>query len=40
MIEGAGLAVPEVLTKAAETGEPKRFFNHPNINTGRFFVAG
>ncbi|MDH4017699.1 MAG: 3-hydroxyacyl-CoA dehydrogenase family protein [Actinomycetota bacterium] len=40
MIEGAGLAVPEALTKAAETGDPKRFFQHPNINTGRFFVAG
>jgi len=40
MIEGAGLAVPEALVKAAETGEPKQFFNHPNINTGRFFVAG
>ncbi len=40
MIEGAGLAVPEALTKAAQTGEPKRFFNHPTINTGRFFVAG
>ena len=40
MIEGAGLEVPEALSKAASTGEPARFFNDPNINTGRFFVAG
>ena len=28
------------LAEAAKTGEPKRFFRHPHINTGRFFVAG
>jgi len=39
MIEGAGLAVPEALEKAARTGEPTRFFLHPHINVGRFFVA-
>jgi 3-hydroxyacyl-CoA dehydrogenase len=40
MIEEAGLPVPEALTAAARTGEPKRFFQHAHINTGRFFVAG
>ncbi|MGE4652962.1 MAG: 3-hydroxyacyl-CoA dehydrogenase family protein [Myxococcota bacterium] len=39
MIEGAGLSVPEALEKAARTGEPSRFFLHPHINAGRFFVA-
>jgi hypothetical protein len=40
MIEGAGLPVPEILAEAARTGEPTRFFDHPRINVGRFFVAG
>jgi hypothetical protein len=40
MIEGAELPVPEALATAAQTGEPKRFFHHNSINTGRFFVAG
>jgi 3-hydroxyacyl-CoA dehydrogenase len=40
MIEGAGLPVPELLAEAARSGEPKRFFHHPTINAGRFFVAG
>ena len=40
MIDGAGLPVPEILEAAARTGEPKQFFHHANINTGRFFVAG
>ena len=31
--------VPEALEKAARTGEPTRFFLHPHINVGRFFVA-
>jgi 3-hydroxyacyl-CoA dehydrogenase len=39
MIEKAGLAVPEALLSAARTGKPARFFEHPHINTGRFFVA-
>ena len=39
LIEGAGLPVPEALERAARTGEPKRFFRHPTINAGRFFVA-
>ncbi len=40
MIEEAELPVPEVLVAAAKSGDPKRFFSHPHINTGRFFVAG
>ena len=40
IIEKAGLAVPEALIAAAKTGEPRRFFVHPSINAGRFFVAG
>jgi 3-hydroxyacyl-CoA dehydrogenase len=40
LIEKAGLAVPAALTAAAKSGEPKRFFEHPSINVGRFFVAG
>jgi hypothetical protein len=39
MIEDAGLPVPEAISKAATTGEPKLFFTHPQINTGKFFVA-
>jgi 3-hydroxyacyl-CoA dehydrogenase len=40
IIEKAGLSVPEALIAAAKTGEPRRFFVHPSINVGRFFVAG
>jgi 3-hydroxyacyl-CoA dehydrogenase len=40
MIDKAGLPVPEALAQAARTGEPGRFFDHPHINPGRFFVAG
>jgi len=40
MIEKAGLPVPGALQTAALTGDPARFFNHPRINTGKFFVAG
>ena len=40
MIDGAGLPVPAALTEAAKSGKPARFFNHPHINVGRFFVAG
>ena len=40
MIEKAGLPVPAILEQAAKTGEPRRFFDHPRINIGRFFVAG
>jgi hypothetical protein len=40
MIEKAGLPVPEALAEATRTGKPRRFFDHPRINVGRFFVAG
>lgn len=36
MIREAGLAVPAALADAAPD---TTFFNHPTINTGRFFVA-
>jgi flavin reductase (DIM6/NTAB) family NADH-FMN oxidoreductase RutF len=39
MIEEAGLAVPKLLAEATRADEPKRFFSHPQINIGRFFVA-
>ena len=40
LIEGAGLPVPEAISKAAASGEPARFFDHPVINVGKYFVAG
>jgi len=40
MIEGAGLPVPEAISKAAASGAPHRFFEHPVINVGKYFVAG
>jgi 3-hydroxyacyl-CoA dehydrogenase len=40
MIAEAGLPVPEILEAAAKSGEPKKFFNDPRVNTGKFFVAG
>ncbi len=40
MIDKAGLSVPSILEEAAKSGEPKRFFDTPRINIGRFFVAG
>ena len=40
LIEKADLPVPAALADAVRTGEPKRFFHHPQINVGRFFVAG
>ena len=33
-------ASPEAIAKAAKTGTPKRFFEHPFTNIGKFFVAG
>lgn len=39
MIEEAGLAVPKILAEALRTGKPARFFEHPRINVGKFFVA-
>jgi 3-hydroxyacyl-CoA dehydrogenase len=40
MIESADLPVPKLLSEAAEAGEPKKFFNNPRVNIGKFFVAG
>ncbi len=40
MIEGAQLPVPELLARAAREPNAPRFFDHPHINVGRFFVAG
>jgi 3-hydroxyacyl-CoA dehydrogenase len=40
MIDKAGVPVPANLAEAAKSGEPKRFFNNPLINIGKFFVAG
>ena len=38
--EKAGVSVPPVLEEAAKSGKPERFFDHPRINIGKFFVAG
>lgn len=40
MIEQAGLPVPRPLAGAAARGESRRFFVHPTVNPGKFFVAG
>ena len=40
LIARSGLPVPQVLEEAAAIGEPKTFFEHPTLNTGKFFVAG
>ena len=40
LIEGAGLPVPEAISKAAASGEPARFFTNATVNTGKYFVAG
>jgi len=39
LIEEAGLTVPPALSRAASTGEPKRFFTNRQVNIGKFFVA-
>ncbi len=39
MIERAELPVPAVLLEAARSGKPRRFFTHPQLNVGKFFVA-
>jgi len=40
LIESAGLPVPKAIATAAASGTPKRFFSHPYVNTGKYFVAG
>ena len=39
MLEEASVPVPEALSKAAASGEPAKFFTHPTLNVGRYFVA-
>ncbi len=39
MIERAGLPVPALLRDAAKSALPPRFFQHPQLNVGKFFVA-
>jgi hypothetical protein len=39
MIEQARLPVPPALRDAAKSGKPGRFFQHPQVNVGKFFVA-
>lgn len=39
LISGAGLAVPAAIEAAAKADKPPRFFVHPTMNPGRFFVA-
>ena len=39
MIEGAGLPVPSNLAEAASAGRVEKFFNHPQVNIGKYFVA-
>jgi hypothetical protein len=31
--------VHEALSKAAASGEPEKFFTHPTLNVGKYFVA-
>ena len=40
LIDKAGLPVPKVLAEAASSGQKTQFFNQPQVNRGRFFVAG
>ena len=40
MIEKAKLPVPKILSDAAKSGSPKRFYTSPFGNIGRYFVAG
>jgi len=39
MIEQAGLEVPAALAAAASGGGKQRFFDHPQVNVGKYFVA-
>ena len=39
LIHRAGLAVPAALESAAKAAKPQRFFVHPTMNPGKFFVA-
>lgn len=37
MLEASGVPVPDALSAAC--AEPRRFFNEPQVNVGRFFIA-
>jgi len=39
MIEASGLPVPSNLAEAASAGRTENFFNHPQVNIGKYFVA-
>jgi 3-hydroxyacyl-CoA dehydrogenase len=39
MIEQAGVPVPNALREAAGSAKPAPFFQHPQLNAGKFFVA-
>jgi len=39
MIEQAGLPVPSILADAAAGSGQEKFFNHPQVNVGKYFVA-
>jgi 3-hydroxyacyl-CoA dehydrogenase len=39
MIERSGLPVPQALRDAAKSGKAAPFFQHPQLNVGKFFVA-
>ena len=39
MIDEAGLPVPQNLAKAASAGGSEKFFNHEQVNVGKYFVA-
>ena len=39
MIEGADLPVPAILAESAASGRNEKFFNHEQVNIGKYFVA-
>lgn len=39
MLSEAGVIVPDAIAAAASASSPTRFFEHPTVNTGKFFVA-
>ena len=39
MIEGADLPVPPILAEAVSSGRSEQFFNHEQVNIGKYFVA-
>ncbi len=40
MIDDAGVPVPKILLEAQKSGREEPFFNQPEVNVGKFFVAG